>query len=101
MPENRIVMDKQILDALYTLPLYYAGKPTMHEVAQAAASAKRKLDLIIEREGDADGARVKPKYLSMLIAELLRAQKFSRATFEREKKREAEAVALLINAPIV
>ena len=101
MTDNRVVMDKQTLDALYILPLYYAGKPTLPELAEAVSAAKRKLDLIIEREGDAGGARVEPKYLSMLIAELLRAQKFSRETFEREKKREAEATALLVNAPLL
>ena len=101
MPENRIVMDKQILDALYILPLYYAGKPTLPELAEAVSAAKRKLDLIIEREGDANGARIEPKYLSMLIAELLRTQKFSRETLEKAKQHVAEAAVLPINATLL
>lgn len=95
-----ILLNKDIRDAVSILPLYYSGA-TLGELAEAVPKAKRKLDLIIEREGDADGARIEPKYLAMLIAEVLRTQRVQRETIEKEKKHEAEAVALLINAHTV
>ena len=98
MENSGFVMDKQTFDALYLLPLYYAGKPTITELSKAVPAARRKLDLIIEREGDANGVRVEPKYLSMLIAEILRTQRFSRETLEKAKQHVAEAAVLPVNA---
>ena len=95
---NLLLLNKEARDAVEILPLYYTGA-TLGELAEAIPRALRKLDLIVEREGDADGARVEPKYLAMLIVEVLRSRKFSFQTLEKEKKHEAEAVALLINAP--
>lgn len=95
-----MLLNKDIRDAVEILQLYYTGA-TLGELSDAIPRALRKLDLIVEREGDADGARVEPKYLAMLIAEILRSRKFSFQTLKKEKKHEAEAVALLINAPIV
>ena len=93
-----LLLDKRSREAVHILPLYYTGA-TLGELAEAIPRALRKLDLIVEREGDANGARVEPKYLAMLIAEVLRSRRFSFQTLEKEKKHEAEAVALLINAP--
>lgn len=47
----------------------------------AKTCAERKLDRIIEREGDADGARREPWYLAQLIAEAVRGDRFSRFTY--------------------
>ena len=44
----------------------------------AKAYAERKLKRIIDREGDADGARREPWYLAQLIAETVRGQPFFR-----------------------
>lgn len=44
--------------------------------------AKRKLERIIEREGDYEGERQRPKYLARLIAETVKSSRFSRFTFE-------------------
>ncbi len=40
--------------------------------------AKRKLALIIEREGDLNGERRKPYYLNRIIEETIRAHQFSK-----------------------
>lgn len=47
------------------------------EYEEAETSAKRKLARIIEREGDADGERLKPYYLVQLISEAITAERFS------------------------
>ena len=44
--------------------------------------AERKLAMIIEREGDADGARRESWYLAQLIAETVRSNRFSKFTFD-------------------
>lgn len=95
-----MLLDKRSREAVHILPLYYTGA-TLAELSDALPLALRKLDLIIKREGDADGKRVEPKYLAMLIAETLRSQKFQRETWEKEKKHEAEAAVPLVNALIV
>lgn len=46
----------------------------------AKAYAEHKLNRIIEREGDADGARREPWYLAQLIAETVRGNRFSSLT---------------------
>lgn len=47
------------------------------EFEEAEKQAKRKLARIIEREGDADGERLKPYYLAQLVAEAVTAERFS------------------------
>lgn len=47
---------------------------------KARAYAERKLAGIIEREGDADGARREPWYLAQLIAESVKGSRFSQFT---------------------
>lgn len=37
-------------------------------------AAQRKLEWIISREGDADGQRLKPRYIAQLISEEIRAE---------------------------
>lgn len=57
----------------------YLGTAIMpQEWSEAKAYAERKLDGIIEREGDADGARREPWYLAQLIAETVRSDRFSK-----------------------
>lgn len=46
----------------------------------ARAYAEHKLERIIEREGDADGARREPWYLAQLIAETIKGNRFSKFT---------------------
>lgn len=48
--------------------------------ARAYEHAKRKLARIIEREGDADGARLQPYYITQLTVEAVREQSFSEFT---------------------
>lgn len=55
---------------------------TPAEYFKAQEQAKRKLARIIEREGDADGERLKPYYLEQLIAEAIRENSFSLFTTE-------------------
>lgn len=45
---------------------------------RAKGCAERKLGLILERYGDADGARREPWYLAQLIAEAVRGERLSR-----------------------
>nr|UWI04055.1 MAG: hypothetical protein [Bacteriophage sp.] len=49
---------------------------------KAKAYAERKLERIIEREGDAGGERRKPYYLAQLIAETVRSDCFMQFTLE-------------------
>ena len=53
---------------------------TESEYRYAENLAKRKLARIIEREGDADGERLKPYYLEQLIAEAITETRFSAFT---------------------
>lgn len=55
---------------------------TPSEYNAAQLQAKRKLARIIEREGDADGERLKPYYLEQLTAEAIRENRFSSFTTE-------------------
>ena len=61
--------------------------------ARAYEHAKRKLARIIEREGDADGERLRPYYITQLTAEAVREQSFSDFTIMLcEAFREAEQI---------
>ena len=44
---------------------------------EALPEAERKLERIIDREGDADGERRKPYYLGKLVEEAIRAKAFT------------------------
>jgi len=61
---------------------YFGASIPPTEWDEAKAAAERKLDWIISREGDADGDRREPWYLAQLIAEAVRASRFSRFTYE-------------------
>lgn len=52
------------------------------EWGKAKAYAERKLNGIIEREGDSGGERRKPYYLAQLIAETIRSDRFSQFTVD-------------------
>lgn len=41
--------------------------------------AQRKLELIISREGDGNGERLKPYYLAQLLWEIISLERFSRS----------------------
>ncbi len=49
------------------------------EMKKAEQYARRKLDWIISREGDAQGERRQPWYLAMLISETVYQNRFSEA----------------------
>lgn len=61
---------------------YLGRELTDAEFAEAYPMAKRKLDAIVQREGDANGERLKPCYIGQLIAEHIRMSAFSRFTAE-------------------
>ena len=50
------------------------------EWRRACESAERKLQYIIDREGDANGERRKPYYLAQLIAEAVRSDRLQQLT---------------------
>lgn len=56
---------------------YLGSEIRPSEWDEAKAYAERKLAGIIEREGDADGARREPWYLAQLIAESVKGSRFS------------------------
>ena len=61
----------------------YLGEAISPEEWECAKRyAERKLAMIIEREGDADGARRESWYLAQLIAETVRSNRFSKFTFD-------------------
>lgn len=55
---------------------YLGGKIEPSEWDNAKAYTERKLKNIIDREGDADGARREPWYLAQLIAETVKGAAF-------------------------
>ena len=57
--------------------LYLQDFLSDEEYTEAETQAKRKLARVIEREGDADGERLKPYYLAQLVAEAVTAERFS------------------------
>lgn len=59
---------------------YLGSEIRPSEWDRAKAYAERKLKGIIEREGDADGARREPWYLAQLIAETVKGSRFSQYT---------------------
>ncbi len=61
---------------------YLGGKIEPSEWDNAKAYAERKLKNIIDREGDADGARREPWYLAQLIAETVKGSRFSQLTYD-------------------
>lgn len=71
---------------------------TDEEWNEAYPEAKRKLDWIISREGDADGERLKPYYLGKLVEEHINQNTFSRwcremSQLNMERRRTHETVA--------
>lgn len=61
--------------------IFLGRNPTEEEWDEALPRAERKLARIIEREGDADGARLQPWYLGKLVEEAIREEAFSQFTF--------------------
>lgn len=69
------------MDGLQAQAEQYLGtRIEPQEWNSAKRQAERKLGCTIEREGDSDGARREPWYLAQLIAETVRAGRFSRFT---------------------
>lgn len=62
-----------------TLVEDYLGSEILNddEFNNAKKYAQHKLNLIIEREGNSDGERLKPYYLAQLIAETISSTRFS------------------------
>ena len=69
------------------------------ELEAARAYAERKLAYIIDREGDANGARRQPDYLAQLIAETVRGSRLSRCLNEINKLRELQAQGTKKDSP--
>lgn len=61
---------------------FFGAEMPPSEWDKAAEQAERKLNKIIEREGDAGGQRRELWYLAQLIAEAVKSSHFSRLTFE-------------------
>ena len=61
---------------------YLGSEIEPSEWDEAKAYAEHKLKGIIEREGDADGARREPWYLAQLIAETVKGSRFSQFTHD-------------------
>ena len=49
------------------------------EIEFCLPQAKRKLELIIGREGDGNGERLKPYYLASILWEIISLERFSRS----------------------
>jgi len=69
---------------------------TEEEIKEAVPLAIAKLNWIIEREGDANGERLKPHYLEQLIMEQVLQMRFSSYTQTQYKEKRNVAYA---NAP--
>ena len=69
------------------------------EWRRACESAERKLQYIIDREGDANGARREPYYLAQLIAETVRCHRLSQYLNEINELRELQAQGTKKDSP--
>ncbi len=88
---------------LTALVSMYVKNPTYLEIINSLKPATEKLERIIQREGDADGARLEPSYIAQLIAENIRSTRMTNKCMARynEKRRAAEAYAPLTTLSIV
>lgn len=88
---------------LTALVSMYVKNPTYSEIINSLKPATEKLERIIKREGDADGARLEPSYIAQLIAENIRSTRMTNKCMARynEKRRAAEAYAPLTTLSIV
>ena len=66
---------------------------TEEEWNQALPKAERKLQRIIDREGDANGKRLEPWYLGKLVEEAVIEEAFSRYTIARSLEIQAQRQA--------
>ena len=75
--------------------IFLGRKPTDEEMEHALPRAERKLQWIINREGDAEGMRLQPWYLGKLVEEAIVEEAFSQHTMARcleiQARREAAA----------
>ena len=75
--------------------IFLGRKPTDEEMEHALPRAERKLQWIINREGDAEGMRLQPWYLGKLVEEAIVEEAFSQYTMARcleiQARREAAA----------
>lgn len=55
----------------------YRPGATEKDIERELPYCERKLNLIIQREGDAEGKRLETRYLAQLIAEQLRANQYA------------------------
>ena len=67
-------MDKQIIVGIVRNLI--AEKPSDREIDLAIPQAMGKYKRIIEREGDANGARRTEEYFAQLVADIIREQRF-------------------------
>ena len=51
---------------------------SLEKIELCLPQAVRKLDLIIKREGDGNGERLKPYYLAKLLCEIISMERFSK-----------------------
>ena len=66
----------------------YAGYDIkQEEIDIFLPQAERKLELIIQREGDHDGERRKPYYIAMLLSEIIGVERLSAYCLKRYEER--------------
>lgn len=74
---------------------------TQEEIQAYLPQAMRKLHLIIEREGDANGERLKPYYLEELIRECVALERFAKKLRPEEapKRKKTNNINFIYNTP--
>lgn len=80
------------MDEIKSLAEEYLGIPIPQEVFEdVVPQALRKLEWIIDREGDANGERLKPYYLAKLVEEAIRQEVMTIYCMQKfeDKKRAA------------
>ena len=68
----KVMQDEELVNLIY---FFAKRKPSRYEIEAAYPSAKRKLDDLINRFGDDNGQRRKPRYLAQLIVEQMRSER--------------------------
>lgn len=71
------VVELIVCERLVSYVQAYKPGATEEQIKNELPYCERKLKLIIEREGDADGKRLEIRYLAQLIAEQLRANQYA------------------------
>lgn len=91
------------MDKIKALAEQYLGMPIMQEVfVEKLEAARQKLQKIIDREGDANGARLKADYMAQIVVEAIKSDLFAYQCVKLfEDKKRAALKRTTLNADLI